>query len=137
MSARVPAKLAAIVRERADHRCEYCLMPQASQSATFHFDHVQPRADGGRTESANLALACVICSLKKAARTHAKDPESAKIVRLFHPRLQNWADHFEWGPDWNVVGKTATGRATVDAFGMNRPDIVFIRRGLAELGRLP
>lgn len=51
------------VRHRASDICEYCLLPQFMQEATFHIDHIRPRAAGGRTTLGNLALACVTCSL--------------------------------------------------------------------------
>ncbi|HVX85553.1 MAG TPA: HNH endonuclease signature motif containing protein [Phycisphaerae bacterium] len=54
---------------RAGGRCEYCgLAPQIGQEAVFHIDHVVPRAAGGETTLGNLALACVSCSLHKAAK---------------------------------------------------------------------
>ena len=49
------------------NRCEYCLLAQAGQEATFHVDHVTPRVAGGPTIDGNLALACVGCSLRKGA----------------------------------------------------------------------
>ena len=42
---------------RAGSRCEYCQLSQVGQEATFHIDHVTPRAAGGKTISDNLALA--------------------------------------------------------------------------------
>jgi hypothetical protein len=115
--------------------CEYCKLRQWSQEATFHIDHIQPRADGGETTEDNLALACVSCSLKKAARIHALDPKSKRFVRLFHPRKDPWSDHFHWARNWRLVGKTAIGRATIDALAMNRPAILRIRRIWASLRR--
>jgi len=55
----------------------------------------------------------------------------------FHPRRQRWHDHFAWTSTWRIVGKTATGRATIQAMGMNRPAIVFVRRSLAKLHQFP
>jgi hypothetical protein len=46
---------------RAGQRCEYCRLSQLGQEATFHIDHVVPRAAGGPTVAENLALACVSC----------------------------------------------------------------------------
>ena len=57
----VPAALAALVKERAEHRCEYCRMSQSLQGATFHIEHILPRSHGGTTHLANLALACPGC----------------------------------------------------------------------------
>jgi 5-methylcytosine-specific restriction endonuclease McrA len=52
---------------RAGNRCEYCRLSQLGQEATFHMDHVIPRAANGPTSSDNLALACVSCSPRKWA----------------------------------------------------------------------
>ncbi|MBL8799098.1 MAG: HNH endonuclease, partial [Planctomycetia bacterium] len=39
---------------RAGQRCEYCQLSQLGQEATFHIDHVVPRAAGGPTTTDNL-----------------------------------------------------------------------------------
>jgi hypothetical protein len=91
---------------------------------------------GGPTTAANLALACVSCSLRKEARQSAVDPQSGRKVRLFHPRRQRWADRFRW-QGVRVVGLTATGRATAAALQLNRPLILAIRREESERGRHP
>jgi 5-methylcytosine-specific restriction endonuclease McrA len=137
MSPPIPAGLLRKVRRRAANRCEYCRLPQESQEAAFHADHIRPRKEGGPTTADNLALACVTCSLKKAARTHAVDPRTNVVVPLFHPRHDRWDDHFRWTARWRVIGKTPTGRATVRTLAMNRPRILRIRRALDILGTFP
>jgi len=132
----ISASLHAEVVLRAGHRCEYCLLSQAGQEATFHIDHIVPRANGGQTTTENLALACVSCSLRKWAKQTALDPESATEVPLFNPRMQSWGDHFRWEGE-RVVPLTPTGRATVAALAMNRPLILAIRREEAVRGRHP
>ena len=86
MSPHIPLRLIQEVRDRAREVCEYCLLPQSSQEATFHIDHIVPRREGGDTDAANLALACVTCSLRKGARMFAIDPQTQTTVTLFHPR---------------------------------------------------
>jgi HNH endonuclease len=135
MSGYIPARLVRAVRERANNTCEYCLLPQHSQEATFHVDHVVPRSKGGLTSLNNLALACVTCSLRKAARVLVRDRHSGEHVRLFHPREDDWNEHFRFMPNWRIEGRTAIARATISALGMNRLAIVAIRRRLASLGR--
>ena len=137
MSTYIPAGLIERVRARAGGSCEYCRLPQASQEATFHVDHIRPLVKGGRTTEENLTLACVTCSLRKAARTHARDPKTHARVRLFHPRQQRWSEHFRWTRTWRVAGRTPTGRATIMALVMNRPAVVLIRQALVTLGRFP
>jgi 5-methylcytosine-specific restriction endonuclease McrA len=135
MSGYIPAALVRNVRERASNACEYCWLPQHCQEATYHVDHVLPRSKGGLTSLDNLALACVTCSLRKAARAFARDPHSGETVRLFNPREDDWNEHFRFTPNWRIEGRTAIARATLAALGMNRPAIITIRRRLASLGR--
>jgi 5-methylcytosine-specific restriction endonuclease McrA len=133
----IPANLLRFVRRRAGDLCEYCRLPQSSQEATFHVDHIKPRTAGGTTTPNNLALACVTCSLRKAARQKVRDARTAKVVPLFDPRADQWIDHFAWTRSCRVRGKTPTGRATATALGMNRPAIIVIRQQLAAMGRFP
>jgi hypothetical protein len=133
----VPAALQRRVRERAGDRCEYCRLSQAGQEATFHVDHVQPRKQGGSTDLANLALACVFCSLRKGASSETRDPETDATVRLFHPRRDAWAEHFRLDEELRVVGISGIGRGTVELLRMNRPLAVAIRQEEALLGRYP
>ena len=137
MSERIAAPLVRLVRTRAGELCEYCRLPQWSQEATFHIDHIHAIAEGGPTSADNLALACVTCSLKKGARARVRDPKTKILVALFHPRLDRWDDHFRFASLWKIVGRTPTGRATVAALGMNRPAVVAIREAWASLGKFP
>jgi len=134
MSEYIPPALVRFVRARAGDICEYCHLPQILQEAAFHLDHVSPRSAEGPSDADNLALACVTCSLKKAARTQARDPRTGELVPLFHPRQDRWSDHFRWSGA-RLIGRTATGRATILALGMNRADVIAIRRVLIKLGR--
>lgn len=125
------------VRLRANERCEYCRIAQVSQEATFHVDHVLPRAAGGVTSFENLALACVSCSLRKGARTTAIDPDMGNATQLFHPRLHTWSDHFVADASGAIVGLTAIGRGTVVLLSMNRVLAVAIRREERARARWP
>jgi hypothetical protein len=129
----IPARLRRLVVLRAGNRCEYCRLTQKGQEATFHIDHILPKVAGGRTAAANLALACVSCSLRKEARRSAIEPNTNRRVALFHPRRQRWRDHFRW-EGFRIVGLTPTGRATVAALQMNRPLILAIRQEEAARG---
>jgi len=62
-----------------------------------------PVVRGGETVEGNLALACVSCSLHKAARQEALDLQTGIEAALFNPRVDTWKEHFRWdGP--RVVG---------------------------------
>jgi HNH endonuclease len=78
MSEHIPHGVVRVVRARAGRICEYCHLPQILQEAAFHIDHISPRSRKGSSDIDNLALACVTCSLKKAARTHSRDPLSKR-----------------------------------------------------------
>ncbi len=132
----ISPRLQAEVMLRAGNRCEYCQLSQLGQEATFHIDHVVPRAAGGPTTADNLALACVSCSLRKWAKQTAADPDTGEEVPLFNPRTQSWGKHFRWDGA-RVVPRTPTGRATVMALAMNRPLIIAIRQEETVRGRHP
>lgn len=124
------------VASRAGYRCEYCGLSQLGQAATFHLDHVLPVVAGGLTVLDNLALACIHCSLRKGARVTVPDPKTGRMVPLFHLRQQQWNHHFRWS-DTELVGITASGRATIDALMLNIPEHLIIRSFEKVLGRHP
>ena len=132
----VPVSLKRAVFQRAGGRCEYCGLSQAGQEAQFHADHIHPLADGGASALENLALACVSCSLRKGARRSATDSATGRRAAIFHPRQQVWADHFQW-KGCRLIGRTPTGRATVDGLKMNRMLAQAIRAEESLRGRHP
>lgn len=123
---KLSTELAADVRARAAGRCQYCLMHQSLQGATFHLEHVIPQSHGGSDELSNLALACPSCNLHKADHTTAVDPTTGVAVALFHPIQLSWSDHFRFD-GYQIEGTTPTGRATVVAMNFNHPRRLRIR----------
>lgn len=132
----IPLLLRKLVVRRAHNRCEYCRLSQKGQEATFHVDHIIPIASGGETVAANLALACVSCSLRKGAREFAISAETKEEIRIFHPRQDVWGDHFEWR-GVRIIGITEKGSVTVELLNLNRRLILAIREEEVLLGRLP
>lgn len=61
------------VYARDNNRCQYCWMRVSRSEATY--DHVLPRAQGGKTTWDNVVIACVPCNQRKGGRT----PEQAKM----------------------------------------------------------
>jgi len=130
-------RLSRLIAERAQWRCEYCLSPAAFSTQPLEVDHIIPRSKGGPTTPENLALSCG-CNTYKGSRTHARDPETARLVLLFNPRRQRWSRHFAWSEDSQLIlGCTATGRATVEALHLNRPELLNLRRALHAIGEHP
>ncbi len=124
------------VRNRANHRCEYCQMPQSAIDFAFPIDHIIAQQHGGRTVFSNLALACLKCNRHKGPNIAGIDPLSGEAVPLFNPRRDRWSDHFEWkGPV--LLGKTSRGLATIQVLAINHEATVNIRRVLIALGPFP
>ena len=127
-----------LVRARAGNRCEYCLCHQDHVMAQLHIDHIVPAAKGGTGDPDNLCLACELCNLHKWTKIEGLDPQTGKIVGLFNPRRERWADHFSWSEDGaEIVGLTATGRATVNALRLNSPLAVTVRKNWVKAGWHP
>lgn len=108
------------VRLRADHRCEYCQIHQRHYSITFHVEHITPVQHHGSDDESNLALACHHCNRHKGPNLAGIDPQTSTMTRLFHPRTDVWADHFEIDAG-SIVGLTDIGRTSVDVLAMNDP----------------
>lgn len=138
MSERTPASMRRIVAARARGYCEYCYCSEQFATESFTVEHIKPRQAGGATVLENLAWSCFGCNAHKHAKTQAIDPETGKKVALYNPRLQVWSQHFGWSDDFTeVIGKTACGRATVEALRLNRLGVVNLRRLLRSANLHP
>jgi HNH endonuclease len=132
------SKLFQTVDTRANHCCEYCKSPAIYSSTPFVLEHIWPLSKSGLTELINLALACQGCNNFKYNFTHALDPVTGIMASLYNPRVENWSDHFYWSNDFKfVLGKTPTGRATVERLKLNRVELLNIRRVLLILDEHP
>ena len=92
------------VYRRDGFACQYC--GKAPGTSALTFDHVVPRARGGRTEWTNIVTACVACNATKADRT----PEEARMALRRYParpaympavdardaQHENWKPWLEW-----------------------------------------
>ena len=124
-----------LVWRRADSRCEYCRVHQNDVDFfTFHVEHIIPRQHAGSSNSENLCLSCRECNFHKG--TNLTGLLDGKIVPLFHPRRQIWKRHFRWEGGL-LVGKTRTGKVTIDVLNMNDPARVMVRQSLCDEGRFP
>jgi 5-methylcytosine-specific restriction endonuclease McrA len=124
-----------LVRQRAGHRCEYCRLPQQHSALRFHGEHIVAKQHGGTDASENLCLACPECNFQKGTNLSGIDPDTGKVTRLFHPRHDQWLDHFSLDRA-RVVGKTPVGRTTVWLLEMNSGDRLRWRQLLLRWGRL-
>lgn len=128
--------LRGVVWGRADSICEYCCMPQSLDRRTFEIDHIISRKHRGRTEGANLALACFPCNNHKGTNIVGIDPQTNQKTDLFNPRADIWTEHFQWnGPI--LIGRTPIGRATIEVLEINLPHRIAHRFELIQEGVFP
>jgi HNH endonuclease len=130
----VNERLSRLVQTRAESRCEYCRLPKSASFLPFQIDHIRAEKHGGITAEHNLALACPHCNRYKGP--NIAGVEGGNLVRLFHPRLDRWQEHFRTDHGW-IYGVTPIGRVTVQVLAMNRPDQLLIRTELLEDGLWP
>lgn len=116
-----------LVWQRANGACEYCRTFEAWEPFfTYHIEHVVARQHGGVDSLENLALACHHCNLHKGPNLSSIDHATGALTPLFHPRTQNWNDHFGM-ENGQVRGLSAAGRATVFLLQMNAVHRVELR----------
>ena len=126
------------VRQRASFCCEYCLSQWKYCPDPLSVEHIVPRAGGGADDDANLALSCQGCNGHKHVAVSAIDPVTEREVPLYHPRRDVWSDHFAWSAGFTeIIGKTPTGRATVERLHLNRESLANLRIVLRSLGKHP
>ena len=136
--ARVRGRRRQEIVDRAGSCCEYCRIPQDYGTQSFSVEHILPEAQGGSSDEDNLALSCQGCNAHKYTFTVGYDPVTKENVSLFHPRQEVWADHFAWSEDYlEILGMTATGRATVEKLQLNRANVQRLRRLLLLAGDHP
>ena len=73
------------VLTRDRNTCQYC--HERKPVADLTFDHVLPKAQGGKTSWTNIATACVSCNHRKRNRT----PEEAGMVLRQKPIRPKWS----------------------------------------------
>lgn len=127
-----------IVHNRAKSCCEYCQSSDKWATHRFYIEHIIPQSKSGSDDLDNLALGCPGCNNHKYNKLYGIDPLDGKEVRLFHPRKQEWTNHFIWDNNLTrVVGITAVGRATIDALKLNRKRLVTRREAFILMGFHP
>lgn len=119
------------VWQRAERQCEYCHFPAVYALVPFQIDHIIAEKHDGQTVLPNLALACYYCNNFKGPNVAGVDSKTRKIVRLYHPRTDQWEQHFRW-IGAVLEGVTPIGRATIQVLNINREDAVLVRQSLLK-----
>lgn len=82
---RKPVKFSRVnIYARDNWTCQFCAVKFPTNELTY--DHVVPRAAGGKTDWTNIVTACYDCNHKKGART----PEQAGMKLLKKPVRPTW-----------------------------------------------
>lgn len=123
------------VYKRANGCCEYCLIPDVASFSAHEIDHIIAEKHDGRTESENLALSCTLCNKYKGSDLASVDPETEKIVPLYHPRQNLWREHFRLSGG-EFMPLSPVGRVTIRLLQLNRRDRVEERQLLIQAGIL-
>lgn len=135
MSRYIPATLRRLVYDRANGCCEYCLTPEFAAFAAHEVDHIVAQKHGGLTQADNLALSCSLCNKHKGSDLASVDPQTGAITPLYHPRQEQWSEHFRL-TGAELTPLTPAGRVTVQLLQLNRDDRVQERQLLLEAGLL-
>lgn len=138
MTPHVPAPLRREIHLAAVGRCAYCRCHEDLMGIPFEIDHIIPLSEHGATIFDNLCLSCPTCNRYKANKRMAIDVVTGHLAALFHPRKQEWGEHFSWTEGGlRIIGKTPTGRATIETLHINRPVLVQLRGYWKVLGLHP
>jgi hypothetical protein len=138
MSKRISKTKKDQIANRAGNCCEYCRSNENFSPDPFSVEHIIPSSKEGPDTLTNLAFSCQGCNNRKYNHTEAIDPVTNEIVRLFHPRNDNWQEHFQWSLDQTtIIGVTPSGRATVAKLDLNRKGVVNLRHVLVGIGEHP
>lgn len=136
MASDISERLRDQVARRAAYRCEYCRIGEDDAGFPHHVDHVISRKHGGPSVPENLAYACATCNRHKGADVASVHPDTGDPIRLFNPRRDRWADHFQLdGP--HILPLTEIGAVTLRLLRLNDAERVVERRILQSLARYP
>lgn len=91
------------VHLRDKFRCQYC--GKRFKMSQLNYDHVVPRAQGGRTVWDNIATSCYECNSQKANRTPEQAgmmllnvPTRPRVLPMNEPRIDIDEAPIEWRP---------------------------------------
>jgi hypothetical protein len=132
----IPSALRQLVIERAEGKCEYCLLHQDFSIYSHEVDHIIALKHGGQTTADNLAYSCLSCNRHKGSDFATLDLIGGDIIPLFNPRRQVWAEHFVLN-NARIEGITSIGQATARLLMFNTPTRTLERQVLIAQGRYP
>ena len=133
MSQKIPKILRKAIIRRANSCCEYCHIGDIDSYYGFQVDHIISIKHGGKTLFMNLAYACPDCNRYKGSDLGTYLDDTLNLVRLFHPRIDIWDEHFETDNSGLITALTDIGAATLKVLSINHPDRIIERQLLWRL----
>jgi hypothetical protein len=100
----------------------------------------QIRVTAGFREGKNVFKNNDIAQVREVKGDHISgvDPESREETLLFNPRQDTWNEHFDFDAGrFQLLGRTPTGRATIDQLRMNTSYQIEARKYWVEAGLYP
>lgn len=125
----ISAALRRLVEERANHQCEYCLLPAEVAFFPHEIDHMIAAKHKGQTNEENLAFTCWRCNRHKGTDLGSFDPQTGRFSFLFNPQTQSWIEHFRL-EEFQIIGLTPEGRTTVNLLQLNTDERIAERQRL-------
>ena len=123
MASDISSALRTRVAQRANHRCEYCLIHEDDAAFSHQVDHVISRKHGGASSIENLAYACVLCNRYKGSDVASIDELTGEPIRLYDPRHSPWTKHFRLNSAI-MEPLTPQGKATIQILRLNSAERV-------------
>jgi len=121
---------------RANHSCEYCLIPEQVSFFTYQIEHIVSIKHKGKNTLDNLALACPICNRYKGSDLGSNVGDPPILIRFFNPRIDIWKEHFQLKKSGKIIALSDIGKATSSIFKLNHDDAVLQRKKLISIGVL-
>jgi HNH endonuclease len=121
-----------IIANRAQFKCEYCLLPEKVSFYNFQIDHIISLKHGGNNDLENLAYCCPDCNYYKGTDLGSVINDG-KLIRFYNPRTDIWSDFFEIVNDV-ILSKNDIGKVTEKIFKFNDIDRLIFRKELIQLG---
>jgi hypothetical protein len=134
----LPGEIRQRVMERAKNRCEYCLIHTDFMIYPAEIDHIYARKHGGTDAEDNLCLSCFSCNRYKGSDIATLHPDTDEIIRLFHPRRDDWLQHFSVNRETAIIEtKSDTGLVTARLLRFNAATRIKERKPLIAANQYP
>ena len=124
-----------LVTQRAENRCEYCLIHEDDTYIGCEIDHIVSIKHNGSNHDSNLAFACLPCNRFKGSDI-ASLTDLGELTPFFNPRKDIWSEHFLIMGNV-IIGITHIGKVTVQILKFNEEQRVEERQSLQEMGLFP